>query len=195
MKLKGKATAVYGLKGTGKSNFIQYLLTRPAYRDGHLVYDVCREHAKLKRYVPDNRRGDEGRAELDTVVGRMVVNQPREMRPEILTIEEMSRFCSARQRPPAAVYEVVDLARHLGVGLVTIARRPAQVHSDLTELADNIIIFRLTGKNDYRRLNEAVDGLGDIVRNLGEYEFARVTPDRRVFVHDPVPEMNTTGRL
>lgn len=195
MRLKGKATAVYGLKGTGKSNWLQYVMSRPAYRDGHLVYDVCREHDKLKRYVPENRRDDEGRGELDTVVGRMVVDQHRWMRPEVVAIEEMSRYCSPNQRPPASVYEVVDLARHLGVGLVTIARRPAQVHSDLTELADNIIVFRLTGKNDYNALNRTVDGLGDVVRELGRYQFARVTPDRRVMVYDPVPEMNTTGRL
>jgi len=194
MELVGRTTAIYGLKGTGKSNFTQWLLSRPQYA-GHLVYDLCREHDRLKRYLPEHRRGDDAERELDTVVERMVTNQPRRLRPEVVAVEEVSRFSGPNSQPPESVYELVDLARHYGVGLVTIARRPAQVHTDLTELADNLIFFRLTGTNDRKKLNRMVDGLGDVVANLPDYHFARVTPDRRVFVHSPVPEMDTTGRL
>jgi len=194
MNLKRNATAIFGLKGTGKSNIVQYLLSRERYR-AHLIHDLCREHDTLKRYVPQYRRGDEANEELDQAIERMVVGQKRNMRPEIVAIEEISRFCSPQKAPPNAVYELIDQLRHYDVGLITIARRPAQVHSDVYELADNIIFFRLTGKNDYRTLNKIVDGLGDVVRNLPDYHFVRVTGDRRVFVHSPVPEMDTTGRL
>jgi len=194
MKLKSNATAVYGLKGTGKSNFVQWLLTRRPYQ-AHLMFDLCREHDALNRYVPTHRRGDEAEVELNELITRMVTGQRRNMRPEVVAVEEVSRFCGPNSPPPDSVYELIDLARHYGVGLLTTARRPAQVHSDLTELADNVIFFRLTGKNEYRALNRMVDGLGDVVRNLGDYQFARVTGDRRVFVHDPVPRMDTTGRL
>lgn len=194
MRLISHQVAVFGLKKTGKSNLVQYLMRMPQF-GGHLVYDVTREHAPLKTYQPTHRRGDEAREELDEVLGRMVTRQDRDMRPDVVVVEEASRFCSPRRAPPPAMYDLLDLARHYRTGLVTVARRPAQVHSDLTELSDTLIIFRLTGKNDYRALNDIVDGLGDVVRALPEYHFARVTGDRKVYVHGPVPEMDTTGRL
>lgn len=192
--LKGNQTAIFGLKGAGKSNWLQYALTQPEY-DAHLMYDVCREHDDLNRYIPSNRTGDKAEAELNGVLGKMVVNQQRDMRPEIVAVEEVSRFCSPNSRPPENLYELVDLNRHYGVGMVTIGRRPAQVHTDLVELSDNILIFRLTGKNDYRRLEEEVSGLGDAVRDLGQYQYVYVEADRTYHTMEAVPEMDTTGRL
>lgn len=198
MKLKNSHTMLFGLKGSGKSNWLQYVLREHAdkYRS-HLLYDVCREHAEVPggRYIPTHRRGDDGRDELDRVLGALVTDADRDRRPELVAVEEVSRFCSARSPPPAALYDLIDLNRHLGVGLIGVARRPAQVHADLVELADNLIIYRLTGKNDYRRLEEEVEGLGDAVRGLSEYQYVLVGPDRHYQVHAPVPEMNSTGRL
>jgi hypothetical protein len=196
MKLKGRHTAVFGLKGVGKSTWVQYMMGLPQFRHSHLVYDVCREHSgTLTTYVPRHRSGDEARAELDGAVERLVTQQERDMRPDVLVVEEVSRFCGPHSRPPPALYELIDLARHYDVGLVTVARRPAQVHSDLVDLADNSVYFRLTGKNDRRALDRTLDGLSDVVRNLPKYRFARVTGDMRVHVHDPVPEGDTTGEL
>lgn len=194
MRLIGRHVAVFGLKNTGKSNLVQYLLSMPQYQ-GHLVYDLCQEHSALNRYVPSHRRGSEAEEELEEVAARTVTNQDREMRPDVFAVEEVSRFCSPQSQPPPAVYELVDLARHYRTGLLTVARRPAQVHADLVDLADTVIYFRLKGKNDRRALNRTIDGLGDVVRNLPDYHFARVTGDHRVYVHPPVPEMDTTGRL
>ena len=59
-----------------------------------------------------------------------------------------------------------------------ISRRPCQLNQDLTELADYIFIFRLTGKNDLNYLDEIVTGLGDAVRSLGQFEFVLVHPDK-----------------
>lgn len=185
---------VFGLKSAGKSNWTQHTLTQDQY-GAHLMYDVCKEHQTLNRYLPTHRRGDDAHAELDQVLSRMVLNVERARRPELVAVEEISRFCGPNSPPPEALYELVDLNRHYGVGLLGIARRPAQIHTDLIELADNLIIFRLTGKNDYRRLEQEVDGLGDAVRALGQYQFVHVEPDRSYTTYAAVPEMDTTGHL
>jgi hypothetical protein len=117
------------------------------------------------------------------------------MRPELYAIEEMSRFCSPNSPPPEEVYELIDRAAHYGVGLLTIARRPAQVHTDVTELADNVIIFPLAGSNDRRKLNQMKEGLGDlVVDDLPKYHFVHLV-GREMTVHEPVPEMDTTGEI
>lgn len=196
ISLKGSQTAIFGLKGSGKSNWLQFVLDQHADKyQNHIMYDVCREHDSLNRYIPSNRVGEEAEAELDGVLGQLVVNQDREYRPELVAVEEVSRFCSPNSRPPGNMYELVDLNRHYGVGMLTIGRRPAQIHTDLTELADNVIIFKLTGKNDYRRLEAEVEGLGDAVRSLNEYEYVYLGKGREYHIMEPVPEMDTTGRL
>lgn len=194
MKLKGKHTMVFGLKGAGKSNWLQYVLSRPQYR-AHVCYDVCQEHDLLRRYLPQHRRGDKAIAEFEQMASRMVLDVDREQRPEVLAIEEVSRIAPNRGATPEALLELIDLNRHYGVGVMGIARRPAQVDTDLVEMADNLVVFKLTGKNDYRRLEQEVEGLGDVVRDLGEYQWVHVDGSRNYRVMSPVPEMDTTGDL
>jgi len=193
MKLKDSHTAVFGLKGEGKSNWLQYTLTQSQY-ENHLVYDVTKEHDALNRYTPKHRRGSDAFDELGAVTSKLVVNADREQRPEIFGIEEMSRFCGTNSPPPEAVYDLIDMNRHYGVGILMVARRPAQVHTDVMELADNVVIFYLDGENDIRKLNAWRSGLGDTVRDLDPYHFV-VTQGRDWSVHKPVPEMDTTGNL
>lgn len=185
---------LFGGKGAGKSTWLQHTLSRPEYRS-HLVWDLMREHQTLNRYVPDNRRGDKLQKEFQVSMERLVLEADRSERPELVAVEEASRVAPNAGGVPDALAELVDLNRHYGVGLLGVARRPAQVWTDLVELADNIIIYRLTGKNDVRRLNQEMEGLGDAARELDNYEFIRVTPDRRWSIHDPVPEMDTTANL
>jgi hypothetical protein len=194
MRIKERQTVIFGLKKEGKSNLLQYLLTRPAY-ENHLVYDLNGEHSGFNRYMPTHHRGEDAETELNELLRRNVTAQDRDRRPEVVAVEELSRFCSPRSPPPEELYELIDRNRHYGVGLVLVARRPAQVHTDVTELADNVLIFPLAGANDRRKLNRMVEGLGDLVLDdLDRYHFARVS-GREVTVHSPVPEMDTTGRL
>lgn len=187
---------VFGLKKAGKSNWLQYVLDHhPELYRAHLVHDICQEHDTLNRYTPTHRRGEKAVEEFDQMASRLVVDAPRKMRPELLVVEEISRIAPNGASPPESLYELIDLNRHYGVGVIGVARRPAQVHTDLVELASNLVIFQLTGKNDYRRLEQEVEGLGDAVRDLGKYEWVHVGPNRDYTVMSPVPEMDTTGSL
>lgn len=185
---------VFGLKHAGKSNWIQHVLNQPQY-NSHLVYDVCQEHDILNQYVPTHRRGKEAVAEFDNVAEELVLGVERERRPEVLALEEASRYAPNSGKTSGALMELVDLNRHYDVGLVGCARRPAQVNTDTVEMADQLIVFRLTGKNDVRRLNREADGLGDAARQLDDYHYIVVGGDRKWEVHEPVPEMDTTGKL
>lgn len=194
MKLIGQHTMVLGLKGSGKSNWVQHALTQPRY-SGHVMYDVCREHDVLNQYLPEYRRGDRAISEFDEMVTKLIVDAPRSKRPDLLGIEEASRVAPNRGKQSEALLELIDLNRHYGVGIVAVARRPAQVHTDLIELADQLVVFRLTGTNDRRRLNREAEGLGDAAADLEDYHYILVDADRSYSVHEPVDEMDTTGRL
>lgn len=185
---------VFGLKGAGKSNFVQYLLTLEQYRN-HLVYDVCKEHAGFNRYLPRHRSGEEARVEFGEVVQRFVTQNDRGLRPDLLVAEEVSRLAPNRGGAPDELYDLVDLNRHYATGFLGVARRPAQVDTNLVELADNILVFTVRGKNDVKRLNEEAPGSGDAAADLEPYHFLRIQGDRSYSVHSPVPEQDTTGKL
>lgn len=197
MQLIGKHTMVFGLKGAGKSNWTQWLIDdHEAYRNA-LVYDMCREHGNtdVARYLPENRNGSDARAEFGAVIDRYVTNNHRDVRPDLVIAEEVSRVAPNKGGTPDQLMEFIDLGRHLNVGFVGVARRPAKVDATLVELADNIIVFAVRGKNDRKRLNEEAPGAGDMAAEMDKYEYLRITPDRRFTLHNPVPEKDSTGKL
>lgn len=196
LNLLGKHTLVCGLKGSGKSNFMQWALAEhEAYRN-HLVYDMCREHGdRLNTYTPKHRSGEKARVEAGEVVKRFVTQNARGLRPDLVFFEEATRYAPNGGGTPDEMMDLVDLARHYDTGLVALCRRPARLDTTLVELADNILVFALRGKNDKSRLNAESPGAGDAAAELPPYHFLRIGPQRRWTVHSPVPEMDTTGEL
>lgn len=193
MKLLGRHTVVLGKRGEGKSNLVQWLLEQVP---NALVIDVCREHEAdfVNRYLPENRNGEKARAEAGGLVERTVTNNDRDRRPDLLVMEEASRYCPNSGGTHDAIMETIDLGRHLGTGTLAVARRPAKIDTSIMELADSVITFYVDGKNDVRALNAFKDGVGDAAKELDPYHFLRVE-GRQVTRHAPVPEMDTTGRL
>lgn len=197
MDLIGKHTMVFGLKGAGKSNFTQWIIDdHDAYRNA-LVYDVCREHGntEVARYIPTHRSGKESRAEFGAVIAKYVTENHRDARPDLVVAEEVSRVAPNSGATPDQLLDLIDMNRHYNVGFLGVARRPAQVDANLVELADNIIVFAVRGKNDRKRLNNEAPGAGDAAAKMDKYHFLRITPDRRFEIHKPVPEKDSTGKL
>lgn len=192
----GKQVMVYGKKGEGKSNFVQHMLSQEQYRNT-LIFDTNQEHANLNlpRYCPRHRRGDEARAELGKVLESYVVTDTeyRGIRPDLVVLEELSRYAPSRGSMADSLGEFIDLARHLDVGLLGVSRRPAQVDTDTVELADYSVIFRVDGDNDIQKLNRLSSGLGDAAASLEQYHY--IVYDGEWAVHRPVPEYDTTGEL
>lgn len=192
----GGHTLIFGLKGTGKSNLVAYILDQPVY-ENHAVYDLAREHGDnaANRVVPENTQPPEATEEFEQAFSALVTENDRDMRPDIFVGEEVSRYAPNNGKAPESLLDLADQSRHYGVGFLGTARRPAQVNTTLVELADYLIVFRVRGKNDVSRLNREADGLGDKARDLDPHEFIVVDSMRDMAVHEPVPEYDTTGRL
>lgn len=195
--LAGKQVVVTGPRGSGKSTIVQSILRRVP---PHFVYDMNREHEGFNRYLADNRRGEDMRAEVDGVISRMVTDNEPEKRPALVVLEEANRYVPNAGKIPEAVGELVDLGRHYvtpaaqGVAVMYVTRRPAKLDTDTTELADYFIVAGPTGKNGRSRLNDEVPGLGDAATDLDGYEW--LFADRSGFTRmEPVEPGDTTGEL
>lgn len=198
INIEGQQIVVTGHRGAGKSTFVQTLIDAgpPA-----LVIDTNREHTGYNRYLPEYRRGEEGKAEIDGVVERAVMNNDPERRPGHIVIEEANRYVPNRGTIPPAVGELVDLGRHYetavsdGITVTYVTRRPSQLDTDVMELADYLVVYRSRGKNDKKRLNQEADGLGDAAGALDDYHYILVRPDRSYDEMNPVPVGDTTGSI
>jgi len=172
MKLLNKTTCIFGLRGTGKTTFAEYLADNPAFNA--IVYDTVREyptHKKFDVYRPVNSYSI---GELVNFINTYIKDYPdkKTKKYNLLVIDEGNRFApggGARLDP--ALVDLNDQLRHppYELGVVWIARRPTQLHPDIIGLADNVLCFLLTGKNDIQYLNDLKRTYGDAVEDLPKY--------------------------
>lgn len=184
--LSDKRFAIFGLQGSGKTVLAKHILrSQPA----HLVFDVKDEYQGLNRYKVQYR-DEQGIPELEAVIDKLVI--PTEL-IKLFVIDEANRYLRPKPTPlPPAVLNLNDFSRALpptmkALSFGCIARRPVQLHTDITELAHYLFVFNLKGKNDTQYLDDLVHGLGDTVATLPEYHFVIVAPNRTFQVHEPVP--------
>ena len=183
-----KRFVILGLQGSGKSVLVDYILRN--FRN-HIVYDVHREHTGFNRYLVENKRvkdaandNDPAIVELNTFVERIVQGTGI---VRLFMLEEANRYCPNKKPLPSSILVLNDDQRHSRIAFGTVARRMAQLNTDLTELAHYLFIFRLTGKNDIDRLEAEAEGLGEAVKGLKDFHFVIVNQDRTFEIHKPVP--------
>jgi len=181
--LTRKTWALFGYKKSGKSTLAQFIAD--SYGPSCLYYDTLHEvaaEAAFHSYCPADRHSI---AELENIVELVRTTK----RYRMFIIDEANRYCKPKPTPLSqGIADMNDWCRHpqynLSVGY--IARRPVQLNQDLTEIADHLMIFQLGGKNDIQYLNDLRDGLGDEVKDLPQYHFALVYPDRTWEVMAPI---------
>jgi len=185
--LTSKGWVVFGLRGSGKSWFLKSVLDSTP---DHIVYDPLNEHLGYRRYIPTDR---DSVTELEEFLGAMVVPKapqgPQELLsvPALVVIDEANRYVRPKPHPlPKGVSDLVDLARHWAMSFGCVCRRPVQFHTDIVELADYVFFFGLSGKNDYRYMEDLHQGLGDQVRALKRWHFVSLAGGREITVHVPI---------
>lgn len=184
--ISNKRAVIFGLQGSGKTE-LGKSLTRTIR--SHFVYDVHHEYHGFNRYLVTNKRpnlknkNDAAILELNTLVNQVVLSSGQ---VRLFTLDEANRYCPNHYPLPASILVLNDDNRHDRIGFISIARRPAQLNTDLTELAHYLFIFTLTGRNDYNFLEDTAIGLGDAVKKLKQYWFIIVHPDRHFEIHAPI---------
>jgi hypothetical protein len=185
--LSGRQVAVFGKKGMGKSFFCNWLMSK---MDGNYAcFDPMHEHPDYKQddlvVRPTTRRGDEAKRQLAEFVEFAVKNRSVF---DYIIIDEINRFHDKRSDLAGPIGDLVDFTAHYDMGFIFCARRPVQVHADLQELSDYQFIFRLSGVNDVRRLDDIASGLGERAASLDEREYVAVKPGGKFSIQRPVNE-------
>jgi hypothetical protein len=183
LEVENRVTAVFGLRKSGKSTWGRWILRE--YGELAIVYDTLHEYpdGPYDSYRPQDRYSVD---EYERATRAIMSSR----RYSIYTIDESNRYNPSKPSPlPQATADLNDWCRHeeYQLGCIHIARRPVQLNQDITELADNLIIFQLRGLNDIKYLDGLSAGLGNAVSQLPPFHFVLVNPDRSFQVCPPVP--------
>jgi hypothetical protein len=177
--------SIFGKKGSGKSTLVREILGE---WDRVLVFDTMGEYGELAgAELYDTRdeaiRAIEQHAQDRTfvLVFRLIDDQDAmdvlrvayELPNILLVLEETSFYCSPSQMPDE-IKMFVRYGRHREQSQIYVARRPSEVHRDLTAQSDLIITFTQTEPRDLEYLRAV---MGD--EALG----ASRLPKYRVLVH------------
>lgn len=161
---------IFGLQGSGKTTLAKDIARE--YKKHTFIFDVMDEYSFNHRYKVKNRSYPEIAEEFDLFFKNFYKPKVIEKKiKNILIIDEANRIAPNGRKLADGLAELNDLHRHYKNSFILIARRPAQLHTDLLELLHYIIVFRLNGINDIKRLNNIKEGLGDEVKHIGAHEF------------------------
>ena len=180
LSLDSKLVCVFGLRGTGKSVWVNRLAT--GYKKKALVFDTLGEIAGK---TPYDFYAPVARDEVDELC--QIIDFTRQKGYKLLVIDEANRYAEPKPKPlPPCLRDLVDYSRHWKLTVCWVARRPIQVHSDIIELSDYLVLFRLTGRLDRTYLDSLATGLGEAVFTLPDWHYILVNPDRSFKRYQPV---------
>jgi len=184
---------IVGLQGSGKTELAKKMIKqKTAFNKKVLVVDILNEYnnkalGKIDIYIPDNSVNPV--AEVNQLITNYILNPYFETGKQpysLIVFDEASRYFQNKIPLPQSMGYINDMARHLNLDVITIARRFTQLNTDLVELSHNLYIFIQTGLNDIKRLNELSMGLGDTVLNLPRYHYIEVDQWRKYNIKPPI---------
>ena len=190
IELENKSTVIFGLPDSGKSTLTSYFMQQ--FGPAGFMYDTLDEYsagAEYVSYVPKDR---EDINELTRIIRAVMKSR----KYGLIAIDEANRFAEPRPKPlPPVLRDLNDYRAHYELGTIYICRRPVQFHTDIVDLANNLIIFRLDGPHDIDYLNNIKAGLGDAAATLPPYHFiVRNMKSGAYIVHQPIPKQYATNK-
>ena len=192
---QAQRSCIFGLQGSGKSVF-GWNLTSIANKA--FVYDPLDQYSDLPNadtYVPTYRQYSKpAMMEVNEVISRFLLTPEVKRREvpckyDLFIMDEASRFCPNKRPMPEGIGELNDFHRHYGLALCFIARRPAQLNTNLVELAHWYVIYRLRGRNDHLYLRQISTDVASASYRLQKYHYMLVDENAEFQVCPPLVKM------
>ncbi len=186
-ELASKGTVLGGLRGSGKTNAARYIAS--LHPDNVLVYDPLDQYPDFDILEPKHRDYPEAADEFARMLDRVDIWDGSKHPYRLLVVDEAHRVAPSGRNMHRSIARLNHEHRHIPLGIVWITRRPRELHPEIVNLADHLMIWRLPGATDYKFLEDTVKGLGEEVRSLRKFHFVYADQDRRFQTARPFPEM------
>lgn len=175
-------TVISGLPGTGKSHLLKNKIIPELIGKNKklIVVDVNKEFVggpgcmvyRISNYA---KAADE----VEELAAYML-KHPQIV--DVLIIDE-ANVCLDKSTLGPALKKLINTLRHEKTDLICAVRRPVSLNTDIMELARKRYVFKTSGVNDIKRLNEYVAGLGDAAAALEGHNYLEVINDSKVIEH------------
>lgn len=148
--MQNRVTVVIGKKGSGKSTLVSEIVaeeSRVQVIDSLAEYEDCEISVGLEdclEALVKAEKRKQYRIALRCLAledNLDLLRTAYELRESTLVVEETSLYCSAHSLPDE-MSALIRYGRHQELNLVFVARRPSELHRDLTANADVLVTFR-----------------------------------------------------
>jgi hypothetical protein len=169
---------IYGLNETGKSYWTEWFLQNKNYVAWSPNIDDPYKNRDLKAGPPYQiviRPSDQFSLEQQNKFVKYVMGTKLFQNNDFWVVfeEAHNAWPNKIQELPPSLKMLITMGRHKPWKLhsLFIALRPAILNSTIQNLALSMTVFRVTGKNDVKALNNIQEGMGDAARELENYHF------------------------
>jgi hypothetical protein len=137
--------------------------------DPNLEYKPTRNFVVFRLIDYEN-----GAAEVEKMVTYYLNGKHK--KPDVIICDE-SNVVFDKMRLEPATKKLVNTLRHEKIDLILVARRPVDINITMSELARERYVFRVSGVNDIKRLNDISAGLGDNAARLEQHDYYHIVDD------------------
>lgn len=179
---QNKICVITGLPGSGKSHLLKEKIIPELRKQSKKIICVdpnCEYKPSRGFMVYRIQDYDNAEEEFETMI-RYYMTDPegRKKKPDCIIVDESNVVFQKLSLPPYTK-KLVNTLRHEKIDLVVVARRPVDVNITMSELARERYVFRVSGVNDIKRLNDIMTGLGDEALNLGVHDYFHIVDDHK----------------
>lgn len=179
---QNKICVITGLPGSGKSHLLKEKIIPELRKHSKKIICVdpnCEYKPSRGFMVYRIQDYDNAEEEFETMI-RYYMTDPegRKKKPDCIIVDESNVVFNKLTLPPYTK-KLVNTLRHEKIDLVVVARRPVDVNITMSELARERYVFRVSGVNDIKRLNDIMTGLGDEALNLGVHDYFHIVDDHK----------------
>ena len=175
-----KITVITGLPGSGKSHLLKEKIIPDLRKNGKKVICVdpnCEYKPSRGFMVYRIQDYDNAESEFETMIRYYMTNEEgKKRKPDCIIVDESNVVFQKLTLPPYT-NKLVNTLRHVKIDLVVVARRPVDVNLTMSELARERYVFRVSGVNDIKRLNDIMQDLGDEAVALGVHDYIHIVDD------------------
>lgn len=177
---QNKICVITGLPGSGKSHLLKEKIIPELRKNSRKIICVdpnCEYKPARGFMVYRIQDYDNAEEEFETMI-RYYMTDPdgRKKKPDCIIVDESNVVFNKLTLPPYTK-KLVNTLRHEKIDLIVVARRPVDVNITMSELARERYVFRVSGVNDIKRLNDIMMGLGDEALNLGVHDYFHIMDD------------------
>lgn len=179
---QNKICVITGLPGSGKSHLLKEKIIPELRKQSKKIICVdpnCEYKPSRGFMVYRIRDYDNAEEEFETMIRYYMTDEEgMKKKPDCIIVDESNVVFQKMSLPPYTK-KLVNTLRHEKIDLVVVARRPVDVNITMSELARERYVFRVSGVNDIKRLNDIMAGLGDEALNLGIHDYFHIVDDHQ----------------